>query len=187
MADSENQAGWAYRPDNQEPVLQNTDPATKEATAPTQKSVSWTASEFIDKHKGTGWYVAFILGILLISFAIFIVTKDYMSTAVIIIAGIIFLFVIKKKPQQLPYELNERGLQIGSKFYQYEMFKSFDLTQDEGLKSIDLIPIKRFMPEISIYFPPDQELLIVNILASHLPHNPQPEKTVDRLAKKLRF
>lgn len=186
MAESETETKWAYSPENEqaEAAVQQ---KSEQAQTGSQQAISWTASEFIDRHKGAGWYLTFFAGIVLLGAAVFFFTKDYISTVVIVLAGLIFAFVIRKKPQQLPYELNNQGLQIGSKFYQYGIFKSFDLTQDGGIKSIDLIPLKHFMPEISIYFPPEQEMAIVNLLSAHLPHNPQAERTVDKLAKKLRF
>lgn len=184
MAQQATETNWTYKPDEQaEPANQT----ASENPAGSQLSISWTASEFIDRYKGAGWYTTFITGIILFSAAIFLFTKDYMSSAVIILAGLIFIMVSRKKPQQLLYEVNEQGIQIGPKFYQYGMFKSFDLTQDGAIKSIDLIPLKRLMPEVTVYFPPEQEMAIVNLLATHLPHNPQPERTVDKLAKKLRF
>lgn len=185
MQPKEGDAKWSYSPENTESQANNED--DKNSKGQKQQSISWTASEFIDNHKGAGWYLLFFIGLLLVSGLIFLFTNDYVSSGAIVFAGIIFVFLAKRKPQQLPYEVNSRGIQIGKKFYQYTEFKSFDLAWDKGVKCLDLIPLKRFMPEITIYFPPEQEEAITNIIASHLPHDETAEKNIDRIIKKLHF
>ena len=186
MAEPKTETKWVYSRDDDQVQAGNEQPSMPEQVGPGE-SILWTASEFIDKHKGLGWYLSFIAGILLLSAATFLFTKDYISAVVITLAGLTFIVVTRKKPEQLSYEVNNQGIQIGAKFYQYGMFKSFDVALDGGIKSIELIPLKRIMPEISIYFPPEQETAIVSVLSAHLPHHEQSEHTVDKWAKKLRF
>ncbi len=184
---TDNDSNWAYKPD--ENVAASIEPAenpSAEQKKP-QEPITWTASEFIDTHKGAGWHVLFFAGLAALGGLAYFLTKDYISSAVIIIAGIIFALTINRKPRQLPYEINNQGIQIGERFYDYGMFKSFDLMQEGGIKSINLMPLKRLMPDISLYFPPEQETAIVDFLSAHLPHDEHIEKSIDRLAKKLRF
>lgn len=177
-------AGWAYQPDDS--------PKTPETNlggddAPSQAAISWTASEFIEVNKGAGWHVFFFAGIIVISGLIFFFTHDYIAPITIILAAIIFVIITGKKPRELPYQLNDQGIRIGDKFYKYENFKSFDLALEGGIKSINLLPLHRLMPEISIYFPPAQETAIIDLLSTHLPHEERAEKAMDKVARKLRF
>jgi hypothetical protein len=180
-------SGWVYNPEGTAKAPADTSSHPPEQSTKSQKSITWTASEFIDVHKGAGWHFLFFGGLVLFGLAAFWFTKDYISSAVIIIAGIIFAVIINKKPRQLPYEINDRGIQIAERFYDYGLFKSFDLIQQDGMKSISLMPLKRLMPDISLYFPPAQESEIIDLLSVHLPHDEHVEKSVDRLARKLRF
>ncbi|HEX5797603.1 MAG TPA: hypothetical protein VFX86_04410 [Candidatus Saccharimonadales bacterium] len=162
-------------------------PKTDQVQTTESRPVAWTASEFIDHQKGTGWYLAFCGGLSAAGLLIFIFTRDYISTGAVIIAGGMIIILAKRKPRQLPYEVNDQGVNIGGRFHRYENFKSFGINQEEGVRSISFMPLKRFMPDISIYFPPEQETAILKVISNHLPHNDRPEKTVDRVAKKLRF
>lgn len=183
MAEKENDANWTYNSEGAEaPSGEN-----KPAKAKTPRSVTWTASEFIHHSKGPNWYLAFFGGIAVIAALVFLFTRDYISTVVIALAGIIFAVLARRKPDQLTYELNDMGIQIGPKFYEYTNFKSFAIGEEGAVRSIELMPLKRFMPDISIYFPPEQEAAIINILVLHLPHDHQEVKAVDKLARRLRF
>ncbi|HEX5456173.1 MAG TPA: hypothetical protein VFW77_02290 [Candidatus Saccharimonadales bacterium] len=159
----------------------------EENTIEQKPAVSWTASEFVDHQRGAGWYLVFFAGLILIGVLMFKFTKDYISGVAIIIAGVILAGFARRRPRQLPYEVGVQGISIGGKLYPYEGFKSFGLGQEAGAKVINLVPLQRFMPDLSVFFPPEQEADIIGVLADHLPHNDHPEKAVDKLAKKLRF
>jgi hypothetical protein len=78
-------------------------------------------------------------------------------------------------------------LRVGEKIYAYNMFKSFSVAQEEGAESINLFPLKRFMPIVSAYFTPQDEDKIVNAIGEHLPLEEHKLDNVDRLARRLRF
>jgi hypothetical protein len=179
---ADEQPNWAYTPEDGATTENRTAGRAKES-----RSINWTASEFVDIHRSTGWHALFLIGFLLLSIVVFIFTKDYISSVLIAAAGIIFIIASSRKPRQLAYEINEDGIKVGARFYVYGVFKSFDLIQEGGIKSISLMPLKRFMPEISIYFPPEQEEDIVEVISGHLPHDEHMEKSIDKLARKLRF
>lgn len=175
-------------PEQQTDTGQNNWTYQAEEAVPEQKSsISWTASEFVDHQRGVGWYFMFFATLLLIGGLTYKFTKDYISGIAIILAGAIVAAFIRKRPRQLPYEVGNQGISIGGRLYSYDGFKSFSLSQEGGAKVINFVPLQRFMPEISVFFPPEQEENIVGVLVDHLPHNDHNEKAVDRLMKKLRF
>jgi hypothetical protein len=43
------------------------------------------------------------------------------------------------------------------------------------------------MPELSIYYPPEEEEKILNVLTGSLPNDQKQEHSFDRLMKRIRF
>jgi hypothetical protein len=87
----------------------------------------------------------------------------------------------------MSYTVDDQGITVDAKFYPYSLFKSFAVMQDEALGYINLLPLKRFMPDISIYYAPDDEQKIFDALANNLPHEQRQEHRVDSLMKRIRF
>jgi hypothetical protein len=148
---------------------------------------SWTASEFIAHQKNSGWYVMLGVATLLFATLVYVVTGDKVSTAVVIVVAALFGAFAARKPRTLNYGIDSRGINIGSKFYPYELFKSFSVMQDGAFSSIALLPLKRFMPGISIYYPPEQEQEIVSALSNYLPIEERRHDIIDSLMRRLRF
>lgn len=159
---------------------------TKKQSQPPQ-AISWTASEFANSHKDIVWYSGYIAALLAICGLIFAITNDLLASIAILVAGFLFLVMAAKKPRSLQYVISERGLNVGEKFYEYSGFKSFNLTYNNGISNIDLIPTKRFATEISIFLPPDQGQAILNIISGHLPHDEKASNKIDEWTKKLKF
>ncbi len=176
-------SGWTFKPEDS--ADKNAPPSSSKGK-PIQP-VSWTASEFIAHQKSPGWYLALLLTIVAVAGLALILTKDWVSSITILVVGILFAAIASKKPRQLSYQLNNEGITIGEKLYPYGMFKSFAVLRDGAIGCINLMPLKRFMPDLSIYYPPEEEENIVNALAASLPHDQREEHSFDRLMKKIRF
>lgn len=188
LMDEKSQDSFQYNPDHEDDFAsteQNTE--TEQQKPDNGNIISWTGSEFIANHKGSSWFLTFFALLIIGVGAIFIITKDYISTVSVAIGGVLFALLANHKPRQLSYKIDNSGINIGSKFYGFEQFKSFSVAQDGAISYINLMPLKRFMPDISIYFPPEEEKNIVSLLSDHLPHNEAGERQIDKLAKKFRF
>lgn len=151
------------------------------------RAITWTASEYVANQKTYGWYVLLGLGALAAATLIFLITRDKVSTGVIVLVGIIFGITAAHQPRTLEYRLDHNGIKIGDKLYPYSDFKSFSVMEDGAINSILLLPLKRFMPGLSIYYPPDQEEDILAVLGSYLPHETREIDAIDRLMRKIRF
>jgi hypothetical protein len=183
-------AGWTYKPGSneaQQPEESQVVEQTESQANVAQQSVNWTASEFVSNHKDARWYAGYILVFSIILVLIFVFTKDIISVAVIAIAAFLFLVMANKKPRQMSYEVNYKGIIIGNKFHNYEKFKSFSLSNEEAVGCINFLPLHRFMPEISIYFPPEEGDKIIDILTQHIANDQSQEKKIDSMFKKFRF
>jgi hypothetical protein len=150
-------------------------------------SVTWQASEYIDHGQDAKWYAVLIIGTILLTGLVYLLTKEYMSAAIIIILGLIVGLAAKRKPQQIMYEISSSGIRIGEKNYRYIAFRSFSIIQEGGLNSISLLPVKRFLPAMSIYYEPGDEEKIVDIMSEHLPYEEHKVDAIDRLSRRLRF
>lgn len=170
------------------------EPATKpepetEAESPGDngQKITWTASEFIAHDKSTSWYILLMLGTLLLAAAVFFVTRDFVSVSVAIIAGLLLGIYGAHQPRQLEYVVDRRGIGIGRKYYSYDEFKSFAVAPEGAFSSLVLMPLKRFAIPTTIYYAPEDEERILNILADHLPLEEHHRDTVDSLMRHIRF
>ncbi len=153
----------------------------------TGPGVSWTASEYIAHQKGMSWYVLLGLGAALLAGIVFVVTKDLVSTVVTSLGVIMLGVFAARQPRVLSYQLSQQGVQAGQKFYPYVDFKSFSVQENGGISSVLFTSMKRFMPGLTIYYPPDQEEDIINFVADYLPHEELAVDPIDRFMRKVRF
>ncbi len=188
--DEKSQDSFHYDPkqDDEYDSMDPQKPADDGSQKPAKdQAVSWTGSEFIANEKNGKWFIVFFTALVLVVAAVFILTRDYISTISIALVGGLFAFLANNKPRQLAYKIDNSGINIGSKFYPFEQFKSFSLAREDAIEYVNLMPLKRFMPDVSIYFPPEETEKIVTILSDHLPHHDTGERQIDKLAKRLRF
>jgi hypothetical protein len=104
-----------------------------------------------------------------------------------VIVTVLFGVFAARKPRTLNYALDDAGIHIGQKFYSYGDFKSFSVLDEGGLNAIWLMPLKRFMPSLTIYYAPNDEDKIMRVLSSFLPFEDRDHDMVDRLMRKVRF
>jgi hypothetical protein len=192
--DKQNEGGWTFHKEDeaqQPPPPQEQEPEQQPVDAPAprqpQPEVAWTASEFISHNKGAGWYATLIGGLAAMCVLVYIFTRDIISIVTIAVVFILFLIIGASKPQQRHYSVDGQGITIGEKFYPYAMFKSFAVLHEGAIGSVNFIPLKRFMPELSVYFAPEDEDRILDVLLSSLPNEQRGERATDRLMKRLRF
>lgn len=164
-------------PDGQTPPLSD----------PTANAITWTASEYIAHHKSTKWYVMLGLGAVVLAAIIWLLTKDEISAAVVIV-GAAFLGVYgARPPRELQYQLSPEALAIGQKEYRLDEFRSFTVDDQQAFANINLMPLKRFGAALTIYFDPADEDEIIRILSSRLPIEEHQSDPIDKLMHRIRF
>ncbi len=172
------ETNWQYAPEEQQ---------VPEVTHADAQPVEWTASEFVQHDKDASWYVALAILAVIVTAIIYFVTRDRVTAVVIILAIVLFGVAAKRKPRTLHYEINSHGVTIGSKLYPFAQFKSFTVLQEGAFNSIQLMSLKRFLPPISLYCPPEQEEAVITALGNYLPHEQRNHDVVDRLMSRIRF
>lgn len=149
--------------------------------------ISWTASEFIAHQKTPGWYGLLILASLAGAGIVYLLTRDIISSSVVVVAGVFFGVFAARQPRELQYSLDGRGVQIGAKYYSLTGFRSFSVVPEGAFTSVILMPLKRFAPLTTIYFPPQDESRIVSILSGSLPFEDYRHDAVEQFLHRIRF
>lgn len=149
--------------------------------------VHWTASEFIAHEKSPLWYLALAgITVILMAFAIFVV-HDTVAVVSIFLIAILFGAVASHKPRTLQYTIDSNGITMGNRQFSYGEFKSFGVVKEEAFSNITLAPLKRFAPPLSIYYPPEEEENIVQVLTAYLPVAPVRSDMIDGLLRRIRL
>lgn len=171
----------------QAPVQNSVEQPTTQASEPADAPlVSWQASEYIHHDKRFGWYAIFFV-IVAGLIAVAALTHQWLTIGVfVVMAGALAMYA-NKPPRVLTYSLGEHGIMIETKFYPYDTFRSFGLIQDVAWHLIDLEPLKRLMPRLSIMFEDDKRDQIVAILTEFLPRHDRQPDLVERAARYLHF
>lgn len=173
------ETGWHFAAGSEQTGL----PAPSNTSDP----IEWTASEFVANQKSFGWYVLFILGTIVLAAVAYLLNREPLTVVIIFIVALAFGVIAARQPRVLHYRLDSKGLHIENKFYPYMSFKSFSVINEGGINSIQLMPLKRFMPSLSLYCSPEDEVKVVNLLSNYLPHENRQRDAIDRLMHKVRF
>ncbi len=168
---------------------QTADPLPEQAAAsiPAAGAISWTASEFIAHEKSSSWYLGLAAIAIVIAGFVFLITRDIISTIVVLIGATAFGVLGGRKPRQQQYNLDVSGLTIGQKHYDFGQFRSFSVVPEGAFSSIVLTPMKRFAQLTTIYYAPEDEDKIVNLISQSLPFEERRVDAVDNLMKRVRF
>ena len=150
-------------------------------------SISWTASEFVAHEKSASWYGAFVLVAVIIDIIIYLLTKDKISAAVVLVCALALVTLAGKKPRELQYKIDSSGITIGQKHFEYELFKSFAVVPEGAFSGIVLMPLKRFAPLTTIYYAPNDEDKIIEVLSNRLPFEEHKLDAIDSIMRRIRF
>ena len=171
------EAGWGFHEEGSPRVTQQALPGT----------LTWTASEFIDHEKGAGWYALLTLAGIALAGVVYFLTKDILSTAVVLFAALAFGVFAARKPQVQNYSLTSRGLQVGARMYSFQNYKNFSIVPEGAVISIVFMPLRRFMAPLTVYVMPDMEDQVIDFLGGVLPFEQYRTDAVDGLLRRIHF
>lgn len=183
MQDQNSEIGWKYSGKDKDVTASNNGASQPKAVS----EISWTASEYIEHQKGAGWFIRFsAISFVAIGF-IFFITRDYITIVILAVLAIVFGFFAARKPAVLAYRLDNRGVTIGQKFYPVNLFRSFAVIEEDAFRTITLLPMKRFMPSISLHYPPEEEKAILETFGNLLPRETRQQDPIDKFMHRIRF
>lgn len=162
-------------------------PESPDAPPPDGQDISWQASEYIHHEKHALWFAVLIaVALVLMAIAYFVIGSITFTILIGVMAAAVFV-ISSRPPRVLNYRLDYQSLSISEKQFSLHDFRTFRLIQDGPFYSIVLIPHKRFMPAVNVYFPPEEGERIVDIFGAVLPIEDAEPDLLDQLARKLRF
>lgn len=150
-------------------------------------SLNWEASEYIHHTKSAQWFAGYVAIMLVLLAVAYFFTHAWTFIILVVVMAIAIGVFATRPPRTLRYALNDSGLQIENSSYHYSDFRAFGIINDGALYSIMLIPVKRFMPAVNIYFAEQDGEKIVDILGSRLPMEELHLDAIDLLMRRLRF
>jgi hypothetical protein len=158
------------------------------ANAPVeQEPVHWQAHEYIHHEKSPIWFFWFTLVIIgLMVAAIFLMQSITFAILIPVMAAALIVYS-RRPPRVLNYTLSKKGLHINDNLYPFAQFKGFGVIRDGEEFSVMLIPIKRFQPGVTVYFPEEAGEAIVDMLGTRLPMQELHLDMIDRVIRKLRI
>lgn len=148
--------------------------------------IRWQAHEYIDHERDVWWFIIF--GIVVAAFmAAAIYLQAWTFVALIPIMAVALIVYVRRPPQLIDYTLSSQGLYVNDKLYPFGEYKAFGVVEDGNEHSIMLIPIERFKPGVTVYFPDDTGEAIVDLLGARLPMRELHLDVLDRILRKLRL
>jgi len=152
-----------------------------------QRSVSWTAPEFIEHKKSSSWFLILAAIILAVCVVVYFIDHSIFTIVMIILIGIAFGVIAGRPPKIVNFEISNEGILIGDKTIRYSQYKSFSVIPEASYGSIVFNPFKRFEFPITIYYDPVKENEILEILADYLPNIKPTNDPIEQLMRKVRF
>jgi hypothetical protein len=189
--DDQSNSGWKYKPDgaaNSAPADDAAQTESVDRQAPGGGTMTWEAPEFIEHHHGASWYLGLVLSTLIIAAIVYFGSgHDIFAAVIVAILGVILGVFASHKPGIAQYDITATGLSVNSKNYRFGDYKSFSIVREGDLTSINLIPLKRFMPPVAAFFEPAHEKKVIEALGEHLPYDDRKMDPVERLSRRLRL
>ena len=153
---------------------------------PVNNTVKINSKDFVHHSKNLFWYVGIsmlMLGLLIITISL----KDYLLTAVVVVATMAIFRLANLKPGNKKIELSDRGIQWGKDFFAYHDFRAFWIGT-HGQEYTIYLERLNFKPAIN-FIPTDKEVeSVLNILACHLPFHAHKNTPIpDRFSRMLRL
>lgn len=184
LSPDETSATTAWEP------AQNASPdtvTTESAVHPALQPVRWQATEYIHRDKTPVWFVIFaVVCLVLVTLAIFVIKSITFAILIPVMAAALLVYS-HRPPRILDYTLSRQGLHVNDHLYPFGEFKSFGVIHGDDEYSVFLVPIKRFRPGVTVYFPEEAGEAIVDMLAARLPMRELHLDAVDRIIRKLRL
>jgi hypothetical protein len=147
--------------------------------------IHWQAAEYIHRQKGLTWFVVFgLVVVALMAAAIFLF--DAWTFAVLLpIMAFALVTYSYRPPHMVNYTLSQKGLYINDTLHSFAEFKAFGIVKDDGEFSLEFIPVRRFRPSLSVYFPEETGEAIVDLLGVRLPMQQLKPDAFDRIVRFL--
>ena len=150
------------------------------------ESLKWSAPEYNHYQRSTDWFWA--VGIITICIAIlaFIFHNALFGILILLSAGILVFYAIRE-PQDVNYEINNRGVVVGKELHPYLTIESFWLETRNGEPRLILKSKKAILPYIIIPVHEESADEVAAVLRNFLAEKELTEPTSHKVMEYLGF
>jgi len=172
-----------------EEVTDDAPPATTEPQLrpplPVQEPVQWQASEYLHHEKNPLWYIGFGVVVIALTVAAIFLIQSWTFAILIPVMAAALIAYSHRPPRVMDYVLSGKGLYINDTLHPFAEFKGFGVIHEETEYSVVFIPVRRFRPSLTVYFPEDKGEAIVDLLGVRLPMQPLKLDAFDKIVRYL--
>jgi hypothetical protein len=149
-------------------------------------SLKWSAPEYHHYERSTDWFWA--VGIIAVSIAIlsFFFNNALFGILILLSAGILIFYVLRA-PDEVQYEINQRGVMVNNDLYPYLTLEAFWLETRAGEPKIILKSKKAIQPFIIIPVHEDSVDEINTLLRGNLTEKELAEPAAHKVLEYLGF
>ena len=191
MQPEQNQNYWQppAEPQTDAPAPVGVEAATtsEETQIDADSAITWQASEFVHHEKSGAWFLSLLGVTAVLLLVVTFLIKSWTFGVLIVVMAIAVVVIARRPPRIINYSVTPQGIQIDQKHFDFHDFKAFGVVQENAFYSIRLIPNKRFMPMVSVYFPTEHGEEIIDIFGSVLPMQHLELDPIDKIVEKIRF
>ena len=150
------------------------------------EKLQWSALEYEERERSNDWFWG--LGVIVVAVAITsIIYSNYFFAVLVILGGAMLGFFAVKKPAVILYELNDKGLQAGTRLFPYENISAFWVRKELN-PSLFIKAERFFMPILSVPIHEDSATQIREVfLAKNIAEVEMKEPTSERIIDSLGF
>lgn len=152
---------------------------------PPIEPIQWQAPEYAQHDKSPIWYVGFVVVIIALMAAAVLLMQSWTFAILIPVMAAALMVYSHRPPRDLNYVLSEKGIYINDQLHPIGEFKSFGVVHDGIQNSLVLIPVKRFRPSMTVYFPAEVGESLVDLLGAYLPMQDIQLDAFDKIVRKL--
>ncbi|MBU2564515.1 hypothetical protein KKA23_02970 [Patescibacteria group bacterium] len=151
------------------------------------KEFKWQALEFNKTEKQKSWFI--IPGIITIVLGIFALMNNNILFLILIVLGFfIFYIYANKDPKEINLKINEKGIQIQEKIYDFDEISSFWVFYNPPeQKELSFRGKKAFIPYIKIPLDDQDPNELRKYLLKFLPEKKHKESIIDIWMTRIGF
>jgi hypothetical protein len=153
------------------------------------KKITWEALDHIPVEKSDDWF--WVIGIIAIGGAILAIYFNNILFAILILIGTFTIFIqSNSEPQIEKYEINRKGLVVGSRLYPHSTLESYYVIDEDGWDRDRILfkSTKMFMPLIIVPLGEGNNPEEVNdFLIEYLNEEHLEESTIEKISILLGF
>lgn len=155
---------------------------------PAIQPVNWQAQEYVQHDKSPLWYLLFLI-VVCVLVGVAVLLKAWTFVVLVPVMAVALMVYTHRPPRVVSYVLSEKGLYINDMLHPMGEFKAFSVARSANPQQnqLVLLPVKRFRPSLTLYFPAEVGEKLVDIVGAYLPDQPYKVDAFDKIIQKLRI